>query len=55
MPKLQLSRLRPGEASAGGDGSDQAGKIWQALLGPFSLRPAEPPRPGAKPGRVPPG
>ena len=55
MPRLELSRLRPGKVSADGDRGDQASKIWQALLGPFSLRPPEPPRPDAKPARVPPG
>jgi hypothetical protein len=46
MPKLELSRLRTRKASAGGD---QASKTWQALLGPFSHRPAEPARRPAKP------
>ncbi|HEY9240478.1 MAG TPA: hypothetical protein VIP48_00735 [Streptosporangiaceae bacterium] len=55
MPKLQRSRLRAGKASADGDRGDQASKIWQALLGPFSVRPPEPSRPDAKPGRARPG
>jgi hypothetical protein len=55
MPRLELSRLRIRKVSVDGDRGDQAGKIWQALLGPFSLRPPEPPRPDAEPARVPPG
>jgi hypothetical protein len=53
MPRLELSRLRPRKASADGDRGDrdQASKIWQALLGPFSLRPPEPPRPDAEPAQ----
>jgi hypothetical protein len=51
MPRLELSRLRTRKASAAGDRGDQASKIWQALLGPFSLRPPEP-RPDAKPARA---
>jgi hypothetical protein len=54
MPRLELSRLRIRKVSADGDRGDQA-TIWQALLGPFSHRPAEPPRPDAKPARMPPG
>jgi hypothetical protein len=54
MPRFELSRLRTRKTSADGD-RDQASKIWQALLGPFSLRPPEPPRPDAKPAQVPPG
>ena len=54
MPRFELSRLRIRKASADGDRGDQA-KIWQTLLGPFSHRPPEPPRPDAKPARVPPG
>jgi hypothetical protein len=53
MPRLEFSRLRPGKAGPAGDRGDQPSKIWQALLGPFSLRPPEPPRPDAKPVRVP--
>ena len=53
MPRLELSRLRTRKSSAAGDRGDQASKIWQALLGPFSLRPPEPPRPDAKPARWP--
>ena len=55
MPRLELSRLRPGKTSAQRDRGDQASTIWQALLGPFSHRPPEPPRPDAEPARVPPG
>jgi hypothetical protein len=55
MPRLELSRLRPRKVSADGDRGDQASKIWQALLGPFSVRPPEPPRPDAKSGRGGPG
>lgn len=55
MPRLELSRLRLGKASADGDRGDQASKIWQALLGPFSVRPPEPPRKDVKAARVPPG
>jgi len=55
MPRLELSRLRLRKVSADGDRSDQASKVWQTLLGPFSLRPPEPPRPDAKAARVPPG
>jgi hypothetical protein len=54
MPRLELSRLRIRKVSADGDRGDQA-TIWQALLGPFSHRPPEPPRPDGKPARVPPG
>jgi len=54
MPRLELSRLRIRKVSADGDRGDQA-TIWQALLGPFSHRPPEPPRPDAKAARVPPG
>jgi hypothetical protein len=55
MPRLELSRLRLRKVGPDGDRGDQASTIWQALLGPFSHRPPEPPRPDAKPARVPPG
>jgi hypothetical protein len=55
MPRLELSRLRIRKVSAEGHRGDQASRVWQALLGPFSLRPPEPPPPDAKPGRVRPG
>ena len=51
MPRLELSRLRIRKTSADGDRGDQASKVWQTLLGPFSLRPPEP-RPDAKPARA---
>jgi hypothetical protein len=53
MPKLQLSRLRTGKAGAAGDRGEQASKIWQALLGPFSVRPPAPSRPDPEPSRGP--
>ncbi len=49
MPRFELSRLRSRKDSADGDRGDQASKTWQALLGPFSHRPAEPARRPAKP------
>jgi hypothetical protein len=55
MPRLELSRLRIRKVSADGDRGEQASKVWQTLLGPFSLRPPEPPRPDAEPAHVPPG
>ena len=55
MARFELSRLRIRKASADGDRGDQASTIWQALLGPFSHRPPEPPRPDPEPARVPPG
>jgi hypothetical protein len=54
MPRLELSRLRIRKVGADGDRGDQA-TIWQALLGPFSHRPPEPPGPDGTPARVPPG
>jgi hypothetical protein len=48
MPRFELSRLRDRKVPADGDRADHASKTWQALLGPFSVRPPEPPRP-AKP------
>ena len=48
MPRFELSRLRTRKTGADGDGADHPSKTWQALLGPFSHRPPEPPRP-AKP------
>ncbi len=53
MLKLQLSRLRSGKPSADGDCGDQASKVWQTLLGPFSVRPPEPSRPDPEPARGP--
>jgi hypothetical protein len=55
MPRLELSRLRISKASADGDRGDQASKVWQTLLGPFSVRPPEPSRPDGAPARVRPG
>jgi hypothetical protein len=55
MPRFELSRVRIRKVRVDGDRGDQASKVWQALLGPFSLRPPEPPRPDAGPARVPPG
>jgi hypothetical protein len=49
MPRFELSRLRTRKDSADGDRGDQASKTWQALLGPFSHRPAAPARRPAKP------
>ena len=49
MPRLELSRLRTRKASADGDRGDQASKVWQTLLGPFSVRPPEPSRPDPDP------
>jgi hypothetical protein len=49
MPRFEFSRLRTRKDSADGARGDQASKTWQALLGPFSHRPAAPARQPAKP------
>ncbi len=56
MAKIELTRVltrkhaarRAGTAAAGRD--DQAARLWQALLGPFSAKPAPSPRQRAQRG-----
>jgi hypothetical protein len=66
MAKFDLTRVltrkhaaRPaGAAAAGTAGAghdDQAARLWQALLGPFSAKPAPSPRQPAQPGPSGPG
>ena len=59
MARFELTRVRKRQIPAAGDATDQARKVWQVLLGPFSLRPPDPARhpPGPERGGepVPPG
>jgi len=55
MARFEFSLLRKRKIPAAGDATDQARKVWQVLLEPFSLRPADPaqqpaePQPGREP------
>jgi hypothetical protein len=51
MARFELSRLRKRKIPAAGDATDQARKVWQVLLEPFSLRPPDPARHPAGPQR----
>jgi hypothetical protein len=51
MARFELSRLRKRKIPAAGDATDQARKVWQVLLEPFSLRPPDPARRPAGPQR----
>jgi hypothetical protein len=55
MARFEFGRLRKRKIPAAGDATDQARKVWQVLLGPFSLRPPDPARQPAerRPGRQP--
>jgi hypothetical protein len=55
MARFEFSRLRKRTIPTAGDATDQARKVWQVLLEPFSLRPPDPARQPAKPrpGRQP--
>ena len=55
MARFEFSLLRKRKFSAAGDATDQARKVWQVLLEPFSHRPPDPAQPpaGRQPGRKP--
>lgn len=66
MAKIELTRVltgkqaarRAGAAAAGTAAAghdDHAARLWQALLGPFSAKPAPSPRPPAQRGAGGPG
>ncbi|MGH3124914.1 MAG: hypothetical protein ACRDND_28355 [Streptosporangiaceae bacterium] len=55
MARFGFSLLLKRKIPTAGDATDQARKVWQVLLEPFSLRPPDPARQPAepRPGREP--